>query len=383
MLARALEVTAPKPVGLNVGAAPTGRRRFVGLRLLGRPGQHPGPAYAGTVLLGASPELLVDRDGDRVRCAPFASSAPRSGRPGRRRAANGAMLAASGRTAEHQLVIDVMRDTLEPLLRRPGIAPEPRLHPHRRALASDPDNRPVARNIHHRIGSRVGSASDARSAGADECGHGADRPVEGRPRLLRRRGGLVRRPPRRRAVGGVDPLRAAVRRPAHRTGAFRRRYRRQSIPVTDRQGPPAGSSGPSLAGLGNGMTELIRRAQHQRPGSHDRRDDSRNWPSSGRPQRTTRSPKTSSARHFSATSRPPAARRRVGSIRHHRGVVPQLHHLGRRGRRLPRGSVCAAGDFRRGLARKAVVRVGRRVRRTRHTRLSWAVLNWNVDAIAL
>ena len=36
-----------------------------------------GEGYAGTVLVGASPELLVARTGDRVVCRPFAGSAPR------------------------------------------------------------------------------------------------------------------------------------------------------------------------------------------------------------------------------------------------------------------------------------------------------------------
>ena len=43
----------------------------------------------------------------------------------------------------------------------------------------------------------------------------ADHRTGGRPRLLRGRGGLVRQRGRR-PLGGVDPLRAAVRRPAHR-----------------------------------------------------------------------------------------------------------------------------------------------------------------------
>mgnify|MGYP002132961975 CR=1 FL=1 len=87
-----------------------------------------GPEYAGVVLLGASPELLVDRAGDRVRCAPFAGSAPRSAEPAVD-AANGAALAASGKNRhEHQLVIDTMRDALEPLCVDLQIAPEPQLH---------------------------------------------------------------------------------------------------------------------------------------------------------------------------------------------------------------------------------------------------------------
>lgn len=127
VLARALEVTAETPwcttsvLGRLAAADPSA---YVFLADLGTAG----PTYAGTVLLGASPELLVDRHGDRVRCAPFAGSAPRSSDP-EVDAANGAALAASGKNRhEHRLVIDVMRDALAPLCTDLQIAPEPQLH---------------------------------------------------------------------------------------------------------------------------------------------------------------------------------------------------------------------------------------------------------------
>lgn len=86
-----------------------------------------GPAFAGSVLVGASPELLVARDGDQVTCQPFAGSAPRSADPATD-AANGAALAASGKNRhEHQLVVDTMREALAPLCRTLDVAPEPSL----------------------------------------------------------------------------------------------------------------------------------------------------------------------------------------------------------------------------------------------------------------
>lgn len=86
-----------------------------------------GADYAGTALVGASPELLVARFGDRVSCQPFAGSAPRAVDP-ERDAANGAALAASAKDRhEHQLVIDTMRAALEPLCDELTIAPEPQL----------------------------------------------------------------------------------------------------------------------------------------------------------------------------------------------------------------------------------------------------------------
>ncbi|MED5812304.1 isochorismate synthase [Mycolicibacterium sp. 050232] len=87
-----------------------------------------GQAHAGTALVGASPELLVAREGERVICQPFAGSAPRSADP-QVDAANAAALAASAKNRhEHQLVVDVMRQALEPLCMDLQIAEEPELH---------------------------------------------------------------------------------------------------------------------------------------------------------------------------------------------------------------------------------------------------------------
>ncbi len=86
-----------------------------------------GGAHLGSVLVGASPELLVARTGDQVLCQPFAGSAPRSADTDAD-AANGAALAASGKDRhEHQLVVDTMRDCLEPLCTGLRVATEPRL----------------------------------------------------------------------------------------------------------------------------------------------------------------------------------------------------------------------------------------------------------------
>lgn len=86
-----------------------------------------GGRYAGAVLVGASPELLVARSGEQVTCQPFAGSAPRSADP-QADAANAAALADSGKNRhEHQLVVDTMRAALEPLCTDLDVAPEPQL----------------------------------------------------------------------------------------------------------------------------------------------------------------------------------------------------------------------------------------------------------------
>ncbi|MCX2934383.1 isochorismate synthase [Mycobacterium sp. CVI_P3] len=86
-----------------------------------------GGRYLGTALVGASPELLVARSGDRVSCQPFAGSAPRSADP-QTDAANGAALADSGKNRhEHQLVVDTMRALLEPMCTDLDVAARPQL----------------------------------------------------------------------------------------------------------------------------------------------------------------------------------------------------------------------------------------------------------------
>lgn len=86
-----------------------------------------GPGFAGQLLIGASPELLVARTGNQVTCQPFAGSAPRSADPDVD-AANGAALAASGKNRhEHRLVVDTMRAALEPLCDHLETAPQPHL----------------------------------------------------------------------------------------------------------------------------------------------------------------------------------------------------------------------------------------------------------------
>ncbi|ORV17991.1 isochorismate synthase [Mycobacterium celatum] len=86
-----------------------------------------GGRYAGMALVGASPELLVARDGDRVTCRPFAGSAPRSADPGLDTAAAAALADSGKNRHEHQLVIDAMAEALRPLCTELTIAPTPQL----------------------------------------------------------------------------------------------------------------------------------------------------------------------------------------------------------------------------------------------------------------
>lgn len=74
VLARALELVADAPMDARavlrrlVAADPAAYGYLVDLSAAG-------DGYAGVALVGASPELLVARSGDRVECRPFAGSA--------------------------------------------------------------------------------------------------------------------------------------------------------------------------------------------------------------------------------------------------------------------------------------------------------------------
>jgi len=126
VLARALRLAADAPLDARVvlrrliAADPAAYGYLVDLSAAGAD-------YAGVALVGASPELLVARSGDRVMCQPFAGSAPRAADP-EVDAANGTKLAASAKDRhEHRLVIEAMRAALEPLCDDLTIAAEPQL----------------------------------------------------------------------------------------------------------------------------------------------------------------------------------------------------------------------------------------------------------------
>ena len=114
VLARALEVMADGPIDAPTvlsrlaAADPHGYSYLVDLTPAG-------DRHTGTALVGATPELLVARHGERVTCRPFAGSAPRSGDPDADRR-NGVALAESAKNrVEHALVVDAMRKALDPL----------------------------------------------------------------------------------------------------------------------------------------------------------------------------------------------------------------------------------------------------------------------------
>lgn len=126
VLARALRLVADPPLDARVilrrltTADPAAYSYLVDLTPAGGD-------YAGAALVGASPELLVARSGNRVVCQPFAGSAPRSTDPELDTAIGAALAHSTKNRHEHQLVVDTMRIALEPLCEGLTIESEPRL----------------------------------------------------------------------------------------------------------------------------------------------------------------------------------------------------------------------------------------------------------------
>jgi isochorismate synthase len=126
VLARALRLVADGPLDARtilarlVAADPVANAYLVDLTAAGG-------GHSGTVLVGASPELLVTRRGNEVVCAPFAGSAPRLPDPDADEASGAALANSAKNRHEHQLVVDAIREVLDPLCTDLEIAPEPKL----------------------------------------------------------------------------------------------------------------------------------------------------------------------------------------------------------------------------------------------------------------
>jgi len=73
-----------------------------------------GPNYRDRLLIGASPELLVSKRGDRVYAHPYAGSAARSSDPVADQAAAQSLSSSAKDHAEHRFVVDYLRTALAP-----------------------------------------------------------------------------------------------------------------------------------------------------------------------------------------------------------------------------------------------------------------------------
>lgn len=100
VLARAIRVEADQPVRPSV---------VLGRLARSYPSCH---LFLADGFLGASPELLVARRGERVRCHPMAGTAPRSSEPSTDARLAAGLLASAKDRREHQITIDMVHDTL-------------------------------------------------------------------------------------------------------------------------------------------------------------------------------------------------------------------------------------------------------------------------------
>ncbi|GGB18164.1 isochorismate synthase [Allosediminivita pacifica] len=116
VLARSLQVHSATPISANALLA----------RLAGDPAVMaflvalPEGGETGRQLVGASPELLVAKEGVEVSSHPLAGSAARSEDPARDRAAAEALAGSAKDRREHALVVEAILDTLSPLCDRLG-----------------------------------------------------------------------------------------------------------------------------------------------------------------------------------------------------------------------------------------------------------------------
>ena len=83
--------------------------------------------YACDGLVGATPELLIRRDGNQVSALVLAGTAPRGGDPVADRALGEWLLASAKDTEEHAYAVASMRDALVPLCEDLHIEPQPSL----------------------------------------------------------------------------------------------------------------------------------------------------------------------------------------------------------------------------------------------------------------
>lgn len=81
--------------------------------------------YSVDGLVGASPELLVEVDGETVRSHPLAGTAPRTGDPDRDAELAERLIASTKDQVEHRVVIEMVHDTLLPWVSFLDWEPEP------------------------------------------------------------------------------------------------------------------------------------------------------------------------------------------------------------------------------------------------------------------
>jgi menaquinone-specific isochorismate synthase len=105
-------------------------RPFSQADLLGRlRALHPScTAFAIDGFIGATPELLISRNGARIASVPLAGTAARSGDPDADRRAEQALLASVKERLEHRVVVDAIIAALSPVADRLEVPDRPVIH---------------------------------------------------------------------------------------------------------------------------------------------------------------------------------------------------------------------------------------------------------------
>jgi menaquinone-specific isochorismate synthase len=83
--------------------------------------------YACAGLIGATPELLIRRDGDEVSSLVLAGTMPRGATPAKDKRIAGALLGSAKENEEHGYAVESLREALSPLCERLDIAARPEL----------------------------------------------------------------------------------------------------------------------------------------------------------------------------------------------------------------------------------------------------------------
>ncbi|MEU3274371.1 isochorismate synthase [Saccharomonospora sp. NPDC006951] len=118
VLARALDLDFAEPVPAEL---------ILRNLVRGNPGGYTFAVGGETTLLGASPELLLSREGRKVRSHPLAGSARRSNDPVEDKANAAGLVASAKNRAEHAMVTDAVAAALRPFCRTLAVPSRPEL----------------------------------------------------------------------------------------------------------------------------------------------------------------------------------------------------------------------------------------------------------------
>ncbi|MBM3551711.1 MAG: isochorismate synthase [Alphaproteobacteria bacterium] len=120
VLSRILEIELAQPVDVAAILSALARQNPSGYHFKA-------PLHDGAILLGASPELLIRKDGASIRSNPLAGSTKRRSDPDEDRLASRKLLQSNKDNFEHRLVVDEIQEALAPVCKALSTPAEPAL----------------------------------------------------------------------------------------------------------------------------------------------------------------------------------------------------------------------------------------------------------------